>query len=165
MKVESERRRRHEIYERTKIESAGKTLQSSLFLSSFSSGLLSGQTTSMNRRGTAKEKVFPLWRARTLFGIGAERRQSEIRAENKGNKKSQKKSTDNISESLRSLARPSKKREGGDLSRTFFSLAKLSLRKGTLCFPDDDKSHLPFLKKALFLFLARRARPDVMTAP
>ena len=35
----------------------------------------------------------------------------------------------------------------GDLSKTFFSFAKLSLRKGTLCFPDnddDDKSHLPF---------------------
>ena len=34
----------------------------------------------------------------------------------------------------------------GDLSETFFSFAKLSLRKGTLCFPDndDDKSHLPF---------------------
>ena len=155
-------RRRHEIYEQAQNRERGeKTLQSSLLLSSFSSGLLSGQTTSMNRRGTAKEKVFPLWRAPTLFGIGAERRQSKIRAENKGNKKSQKKSTDNISESLRSLARPSKKREGGDLSRTFFSLAKLSLRKGTLCFPDDDddKSHLPFLKKALFLFLAA---PDQM---
>ena len=64
-------------------------------------------------KGKGKGKVFPLWRGPTLFGIGAERRQSEIRAENKGNKKSQKKSTDNISEPLRSLARPSKKREGG----------------------------------------------------
>ena len=154
-------RRRHEIYEQAQNRERGeKTLQSSLLLSSFSSGLLSGQTTSMNRKGRAKEKVFPLWRPPAPFS-GAERRQSKIRAENKGNKKSQKKSTDNISESLRSLARPSKKREGGDLSRTFFSSAKLSLRKGTLCFPDDDddKSHLPFLKKALFLFLAA---PDQM---
>ena len=41
-------------------------------------------------KGKGKGKVFPLWRPPAPFS-GAERRQSKIRAENKGNKKSQKK--------------------------------------------------------------------------
>ena len=159
-------RRRHEIYERAQNRERGEKNPAKFSPPIFVQFRIVEWSNDINEsKGKGKGKVFPLWRPPAPFGIGAERRQSKIRAENKGNKKSQKKSTDNISESLRSLARPSKKREGGDLSRTFFSSAKLSLRKGTLCFPDDDKSHLPFLKKALFLFLARRARPDVMTAP
>ena len=91
-------RRPREIYERTKIDCAEKNPQSPplfflLLLPSFGSGLLSGQTTSMNRKGggrARREKFFhfgdlslslsPLRRA--------ECRQSEIRAGNKGNKKS-----------------------------------------------------------------------------
>ena len=75
----------------------GKPLQSPLFLSSFlpsslpfGSGLLSGQTTSMNRKnGEAGGKSFSI--LETSLFCRAECRQSEIRAENKGNKKSKEK--------------------------------------------------------------------------
>ena len=93
------RRQGHEIYERTKSklrETPAKSslpfLLPSLLPSSlpFGSGLLSGQTTSMNRKnGEAGGKSFSI--LETSLFCRAECRQSEIRAENKGNKKSKEK--------------------------------------------------------------------------